>query len=81
MGLKKRTKTNKGRGSQVYLYFRSVKKLPDFSKRKQSSGGGQLLKLLLFEPSPAYKGVFFIRRRHILFLNIFLSYLFSFFYY
>ena len=48
VGLKKRTKTNKGRGSQVYLYFRNVKKLPDFSKRKQSSGGGQLLKLLLF---------------------------------
>ena len=61
--LKKRTKTNKGRGcGQAYLYVRSVKKFPDFSNSKTANKvfSDKLLGSCLFTPR------FFIRK----FINI-----------
>ena len=55
--LKKRTKTNRVRGGQAYLYVRSVKKLPDFQ-----TAGRVLSDTLLSLGLVQHIKVFFIKK-------------------
>ena len=66
--LKKRTKTNRGRGSEAYTYVRSVKKITWFFKTTEFFliVACQLLKVLSFWP--AYKSNFLLKR-HIHFFS------------